>query len=50
LVTKNAAIMPGLGRSGGLGFAATMPEFHLTDLRIIDPFVHKTVVCILPFF
>jgi hypothetical protein len=23
-----------------------MPKFHLTDLRIIDPFVHKTVVCI----
>jgi hypothetical protein len=31
------------------GFAVTMPEFHLTDLRIIDPFEDKSVICILPF-
>jgi hypothetical protein len=41
--------MPGLGRFGGLGLLPPCRDFHLTDSRIIDPFVHKTVVCILPF-
>jgi hypothetical protein len=42
--------MPGLGRVGGLGLLPPCRDFHLTDSRIIDPFVHKTCSLHPPFF